>query len=349
MDSFMFRLVTSSFSFLLILGAACLKTEDTSTDSTDALNLAYEFALLGDNPYPPENVPKFEALISEVNLATELEWVIHVGDILGPSSVGCSDEVLTGRFDLYQRFQHPFVFTPGDNDWFDCRSEAAGGFDEYERLDFLRELFFPQPGLTTGGRAMEVRAQSNEAGFEEFVENVMWVRSGVVFSTVHIVAMNRPATDPERARRRMDAALAWIRKTFEVATELDSPGVLIATQDDPWRVTGSRGTLRQIRKACPDCLQPRAHLEPLYPVLERETVAFGRPVVLAVGNTHVFRVDKPLYSSETGLLIENFTRVETFGHPSVHWVRVRVDPSDGEVFAFEQEIVDANVAKARSQ
>ena len=263
-----------------------------------------------------------------------------MGDILRPTTVTCSDEIIRARFDLYQRFQAPFVFTPGDNDWCDCGKEAAGSFDEYERLGILRGLFFPEPGVTTGGRAMEVQSQSEAAGFEEFVENSMWVKNDVVFSTVHLVAMTRPPTDPDRARRRMDAALAWISKTFQLATELNSPGVFIATQADPWIFSGLPELIQWI---CPDCAQPRAGLERLYTALEEESVAFARPVVLALGDTHVFRVDKPLYSSETDLLIENFTRVETFGHPYVHWIRVRVDPSDGEVFTFEQEIVEANL------
>ena len=343
MDSVMSRKAMLALLSVAILSAACRGSEDTSVDPPSRPNRSFEFALLGDNPYPPENVPRFEALISDVNLHSELEWVIHLGDILGPSLVTCSDEILRARFNLYQRFQAPFVFTPGDNDWFDCGREAAGGFDEYERLDFLRELFFPSPGVTTGGRAMEVHSQSNEAGFDEFVENAMWTKNNVVFSTVHLIGMTRPATDPARAERRMDAALDWISKTFALATELDSPGVFIATQADPWFFSGLPSL---IRRTCPDCLQPRGGLERLYPVLEEESLAFARPVVLAVGDTHVFRVDKPLYSSETGLLVENFTRVEPFGHPYVHWVRVRVDPDDGEVFVFKQEIVDENVGGA---
>jgi hypothetical protein len=45
--------------------------------------------------------------------------------------------------------------------------------------------------------------------------------------------------------------------------------------------------------------------------LEEEVVAFGKPVVLAHGDTHTFRVDKPMTSSTTGERVENFTRVET--------------------------------------
>ena len=74
--------------------------------------------------------------------------------------------------------------------------------------------------------------------------------------------------------------------------------------------------------------------------LERETIAFGKPVVLVHGDSHTFRIDKPVISETRPL---NFTRVETFGSPDVHWVRVSVNPRNPEVFAFEPEIIEDNV------
>ena len=79
-----------------------------------------------------------------------------------------------------------------------------------------------------------------------------------------------------------------------------------------------------------------------YPsVLREQAPLFDNPVVLAVGDTHIFRVDKPLYRRD-GSLVENFTRVETFGDPLVHWVRVTVDLRDSHVFTFHQELVPGN-------
>ena len=317
----------------LMLGvAACVQSPDS----------AYEFALMGDNPYPTENVPKFRALIQDVNSRASLEWVIHVGDIKPGLAAAepCSDEVLRGRFELYQGFDVPLIYTPGDNDWFDCVAESAGGYDEYERLAFLRALFFPNPTGTTGGRSMPVRSQSFEPGFEEFVENVLWTRGEVVYATVHLVALSRVPTDPETAGRRLDAAIAWIDGVFELARETGSAAVFIATQVDPWVVAGNPVLVGQ---RCEACLDRRSGLEPLYSALLQHTSEFTGPVVLAVGDTHIFRVDKPLYRDD-GTLVENFTRVETFGHPYVHWVRVTVDPSDRGVFTFHQELVPENVA-----
>jgi hypothetical protein len=78
-------------------------------------------------------------------------------------------------------------------------------------------------------------------------------------------------------------------------------------------------------------------------VLEQETIAFQRPVVLVHGDSHYFRIDKPLVGSKSKRRLENFTRVETFGYPDVHWLHVTVDPRDPNVFTFRQRIVEKNL------
>ena len=77
--------------------------------------------------------------------------------------------------------------------------------------------------------------------------------------------------------------------------------------------------------------------------LETETLQFSGPVALVHDDSHIFRIDKPLLSSKTGRVIENFTRVETFGTPDVHWVRVIADLNDPSIFTFKPEIVTKNV------
>jgi hypothetical protein len=77
--------------------------------------------------------------------------------------------------------------------------------------------------------------------------------------------------------------------------------------------------------------------------LERLTLAFGRPVVPVHGDSHDFRIDKPLLSRRSGRRIESFTRVETFGENDNHWLRVSVDPGRPNVFVFDQRIVPANL------
>jgi hypothetical protein len=77
------------------------------------------------------------------------------------------------------------------------------------------------------------------------------------------------------------------------------------------------------------------------------TIDFKRPVVYVHGDSHYFRVDKPLLAAN-GHRVENFTRVETYGDNAanglndVHWVKVLVDPRSRDVFAFQPQVVPGN-------
>ena len=167
----------------------------------------------------------------------------------------------------------------------------------------------------------------------------------------------------EKTRQKIDtyvivtviAVLVWLYAESEtvkthlpmtIAVKFSTPPTHVITQPDPWIVFGLPPLVR--RDCGEPCLEPRAGLEPLYAVLLEQSTAFAGPVVLAVGDTHIFRVDKPLYR-EDGSLVENFTRVEAFGNPLVHWVRVTVDTRDRQVFTFHQELVPGNVAGSTSR
>ncbi len=43
------------------------------------------------------------------------------------------------------------------------------------------------------------------------------------------------------------------------------------------------------------------------------------------------------------LTAPSFTRVETFGNPSTHWVKMTVDPMSAELVSFEAKLVTANL------
>lgn len=310
---------------------------------------AFDFALIGDMPYTPQDSRRFERLVDDVNAhRPALAWVLHVGDIRGGRRSPCSNEVLSTRFAQMQRFRPAFVLTPGDNDYLDCR-----GTDPHERLAFLRRLFFPDPGRTTGGRPMKVESQSARAGFAEFVENAMWTRGGVLFATFHTVTLDHPSDDhPDLTAARNAAAVAWIETVFERARRDGSAAVFLATQADPWLVSGSPKVLRKLCRGAPGgespCLARRIGLSPVYPALERAVAAFGKPVVLATGDLHHFVVDKPLLVADTladedPRALEELTRVETFGSPYIHWVRIHVDPRDRDVFSFHPEVIRENL------
>ena len=77
--------------------------------------------------------------------------------------------------------------------------------------------------------------------------------------------------------------------------------------------------------------------------------SYDKPVAYLHGDTHLFRIDKPLYSKKSNRAFENFTRVETFGDPDTHWVRVTVDPGDAQLFRFDAQIIPDNVVNRRTR
>lgn len=302
----------------------------------------FSFALIGDVPYADADSIRFARLIDMVNADEDVQWVIHAGDIKRGGQP-CTDAVLKGRLETFNRFVDPFVLTPGDNEWTDCHRKIAGRFDPLERLQKLRSLFYPRAGQTLGKRPMRVESQASVAEFSEFLENVRWERDGVHFATVHIVGsrnglagfQGRDSTEvgavPMRTERhdaaverRTRAGIAWLRRAFAAAGE--SGKALFLTL---------HATMGLERKPAPD----PPHFQAVLDALREETERFGRPVVLAHGDSHYFRIDKPLRRKGGGRRIVNFTRVETFGASDVHWIEVSVDPGSENVFSFEQRIV----------
>ncbi len=296
---------------------------------------SFSFAVVGDNPYGDANVSKYERLIDQVNSTAEIEWVIHLGDVKAGQE-DCSDKEILRRFNLNQKFSVPLIVTPGDNDWLDCKREAAGAFNEYERLEYFRQIFYPKRGFSTGGKPMELSQQSEGADFSEFVENSLWEYESIVFAAVHVVALTSPATDPAQKTKRDNAAAAWITNAFRLAKEKGSKGIFLAVQADPWILSGPRSLARRL---CGECMDPRPTLAWLYPLLIEQSRDFEKPIMFANGSTHIFRVDKPLYD-QRNQLVENFTRLEGFGNPSVHWVNVLVEPDKPWVFSVREQLVD---------
>jgi hypothetical protein len=73
-------------------------------------------------------------------------------------------------------------------------------------------------------------------------------------------------------------------------------------------------------------------------VLEDETIVYDGPVLLLFGDSHVFRMDKPLLGARSGQGVENLLRLEVPSSGDVHWVRVRANPAKPTCpFSFEHE------------
>jgi hypothetical protein len=297
----------------------------------------FAFAFIGDMPYGPARETPFARLVAEINRDNEVDFVMHAGDIKAGSE-RCDGDLIVHRFGLYQRFRRPFVYTPGDNEWTDCHRVNNGQYNPVERLAFLRSVFFPQVGETTGGQLRPVRSQADGGAYSEFVENVMFRKHSVMFATVHVVGSNNDlepwlgisptdscaSPQPDRLaeyERRQAAALAWLDDVFAAAA--GTKGLFLLMQANPYNAPS-------------DPVQCPSGFQGFLSHLETRAQQYAKPVMLAHGDDHFFFVDQPL----PNLL---FSRVQTYGEGLVHWVKVHVDPKSSGVFSIEQKIVRSNL------
>lgn len=319
----------AALTLLLLLLAGCASRP---VRQQHVRNARYDFALIGDMPYSP-----FSATNAFPNLARELNrnrlaFVIHDGDIKS-GSAPCTDEILEHRLSLFQSIRHPFILVFGDNEWTDCggdskKDQPGGPRDPRERLAKLRELFCPE-NVSLGRHRLRLERQSARPEFAGFPENVRWIYGGVLYVGLNLPGSGNNVADPDEFIPRQRANLAWMTDSFDLARRNNLRAVMLVIQANPKF------------EDKPDA-PARAGFNDFLELLRQETVAFQKPVVLVHGDTHYFRIDKPMMGARGGRRVENFTRVETFGNPDVHWLRVTVDWRDPNVFTFRQGIVESN-------
>lgn len=312
----------------------------------------YEIGLFGDMPYGDTGRAQYPALIADMN-RHELAFSTFDGDIKNGSEPCYADvdgsaqaagkpDVYKYALDHFNQFVDPVVFVPGDNEWTDCDRPSTQGptFDAIERLQYERQVFYPT-NRSLGERTITVLRQS-----PQYPENQRWTYGPVTYVGLNVPGSNNdfipdgdtgdgPQAEANAEYAARNAAnLTWIHESFAAAKANGSKAIMIVLQadmfgDDPDHPEGTT-------------TDPTDHFADTKAALARESAAFGRPVVLVNGDSHFFTVDKPL-TDDAGNVIENFTRVMTFGSAQTHWVSATVDPNNPDVFSFHQHIVAANV------
>ena len=333
----------ASLKLASLLAIAALALGCATTPASSSAPAGFTFAVIGDLGYTPEEQPMTDNLHAALNATPGLAFVVHVGDLSAPR-FSCTNEMLARRLAQFRASAHPFIFTPGDNDWTDCHEPAVKGGDPLERLANLRTMFF-EGEQTLGRRAFALTRQSTDPAFAKYRENVRWELGGVTFLTIHVPGSNNgrgrtPEGDAEYAERNA-ANLAWVQHGFARARAAGSRAVMILQQAN---------VFPEMPPFPNDPPRPLSGFTDIRTLLEKEARAFGKPVVLVHGDSHYFRIDKPLSPRrERGTtvtpVLENFTRVETFGSPYHHWVQVTVEPNDPNVFTFRPRIILENLTR----
>ncbi len=357
-----------------------LPTASTSTDPKGSggpggsggtgIGTGYEVGLVGDMPYGGYGRALYPNVIADLN-AHDLAFSIFDGDTKNGSESCFADphtpaatataetalstapyagiagftqgqDVYKYALDLFAQYRRPVVYLPGDNEWTDCdRNTLTNRSDSVDRLDYLRRLSYPT-AQSLGQSTLTLTRQS-----AAYPENVRWVQGPVTYVGLNVTGSDNNWIDPANAAKdgpaaqgqqeytaRNAANLAWLRTSFAAAKASGSRGVLIAMQADMW-----------------DPLATQKHFQDTKDELVRQVTAFAGPVVLVNGDSHSFQLDKPLTDAATtnaagrpgSNIIQNFTRVTTFGDLQYHWVSMTVDPQDPALFTFHQHQVAADV------
>ncbi len=269
----------------------------------------FTFAVIGDVPYgPPEELSALAARLNRQPIA----FTLHLGDIKTGTS-RCNDDVYLRVRAIFNDFEKPLVYTPGDNEWTDCHRYLAGSYDPLERLERIRSLFFAT-AESHGKEKIALQSQRADPRHARHVENLRWSRDKVSFVTLHLVGSNNnwqpdlPSVSEFAARE--EANLTWLRASFAAAKARNDLAIVLAMQADTFLApAGSDSGFTRWLQALAD-----------------ETVRWGKPVLLLQGDSHRYRVDHPLHDAR-GKPVPNLLRVVVPGDRQPDAVLVEVDES----------------------
>jgi hypothetical protein len=312
-------------------------------------------ALWGDEFYSDDPAAKsdiIEQTIASMN-KHKLDFTIFVGDTKNGSSL-CTDEAIGQDIkNIFNSLDVPTLYTLGDNEWTDCHRTSNGSYDPLERLDFLRTNFF-STNTSQGNDPIEVERQG-ELG-QAYSENSRFVMNNVEFVALHIPGSNNNLVvndsqcfkKSDRTQADCDAASAeyqarnienikWLKAAFAEAKANNNAGILIAIQADiffPFEL--SDGGYQD--DFLPQLDADNGYSDFFHTLIE-ETHAYSGKVLLVHGDSHYYKIDKPMFNDD-GRLTANFTRVEVFGSADNSWIEMTVDPRTENVFSFEPVVLN---------
>jgi hypothetical protein len=340
--------VMSGLAAMMLLGSIvpAAKAHDESSEK-------FTVALWGDMPYSDADTAKLPRLIDDINKA-RVSFSVFDGDIKSGSS-RCDNAVYTTAIARFNSFKAPAIYIPGDNEWTDCHRTNNGGFNNLERLDYVRQTMANKPN-SFGKRTLPLERQGQLGKI--YAENVRWRKGNVVFLGLNVPGSNNNKINSptectnKSARTQADCAadnaeyiardaanIAFLRQTFAQAKASKAKGLMVIIQADPTFDLPETETIDE--RAIAGAPGGSADgFTAFLKALAEETGKFDGQVALVHGDVHFFKVDKPLFKQSD--LLKNFTRVQTFGSPNVHWVKVTVDPNSRNVFQFEPMIVPGN-------
>ncbi len=245
----------------------------------------FQFMAIGDTSYVSPS--QLDQLVERIN-HEPTRFTIHVGDIKSGSTL-CSDDMFERVYGQFMAFDKPLIYTPGDNEWTDCHRKNNGPYDPIERLQKIRDLFFSSD-QSLGRQSLTLEQQSAQAAFRNFPENRRWSVDNISFATIHMVGSNNN-DQPElpsssEFKLRNEANIAWMKETFALARNQNNKAIVFAMQAD---------TFYEPSKP------PESGFSDWLTAFQQEMSSWKKPVLLIQGDSHVFKVDRPLEGKGAGL------------------------------------------------
>ncbi len=344
-------------SVLASITAAQASSYHNNKDSHGVLSIA----VYGDSPYGlnDADTAQFDAtpaFIQTINDDHDVSLVLHVGDIHSGKQT-CSFGYDQSIYNMWTAFASPVVYAPGDNEWTDCHKSKEGGVDPLDNLGYIRSIFFATPGNTI---AVDKPVLSQALNFDaqypsdaDYVENVMWEQSRVVFVTLNVpggsnndednwYGLDRTQAQTDEVLKRTSADLRWLDRAFALAKADHAKAVVIQIQADMWDLDGKDPKDLHI-----------ANYRQFIDSIALHTSVFGKPVLLLNGDSHGYRSDNPLvkgapcvaengatetacsddaYDSQpNGYDVKNFHRIVVHGSVApMEWVKLVVKAGDSD-------------------
>jgi hypothetical protein len=351
---------THTKKILLVIAGVAIAISGLYT--TSAANAAldrpgkFSIALIGDMPYDAKGQTQTPAVISAIN-SSSVRFTLFDGDTMSGKGDKCEDAAYARvKSDFFQKFTNQIFYSVGDNEWVDCDRALKGSFDPANRLALVRSTYFGTQGnyislgqgklnatVTRDAKYPEMQMFSYK-GITVIIPHVPGSANNSAVATPTFKTYNDKATDGDDAEyKARDAAnVAWINKGFEKAKADNSLGVIVVVQANmDWE-----GYLRDL--AAPNNENTAAYAN-VKQALLTNTIKFKRPVLLQNGDEHWYQLDMPmnetagkLVEKDKGSLVQNFTRIQTFGSGFNHWVELQIDPKSPNLWSFVPHIVEAN-------
>lgn len=289
----------------------------------------YAFAVVSSAIGSQADAPAAQRLLATIGLDMHLSFVVYDGNLKGADEP-CSDTLYERRLQWLQTSAIPLVLLPGQHDWADCTTPAAGRYDAAERLDFLRQTMFSD-AASLGRPTLSLTRESEVARFHAFRENVRWETGETVFVGLDIVGGNNHYSDAGGRNGEFDdraiASAFWLEHAAEYAKRRAAKALVVLFEADPdfsrYEEHADRfAWLRFARHRKRD-----GYLEFKRSLVNAARIFHG-PVIVVHHSAHSlpggFAIDQPLYN-DRGTRVDNLTRIAIgLRDASLQWVQFDV-------------------------